>query len=89
MLFLRLTSIHSSSPVPARRGRRGLHDQGLRRASEEWRMPCPLQRGLQECGEEGPPGSGGPQDGGEGPKWVREQERVTLRLRLCCDGLNK
>lgn len=35
-------------------------------------MPRPLQRGLQECGEEGPTGSGGPQDGGEGPQWVRE-----------------
>ncbi|TKS88317.1 40S ribosomal protein S19 [Collichthys lucidus] len=66
-------SIHSSSPVPARRGRSGLHDQGLRRASEERRMPGALQRRLQERGEEGTPGSGGPQDGGKGPKWVRER----------------
>lgn len=66
-------SIHSSSPVPARRGRSGLHDQGLRRASEERGMPGALQRRLQERGEEGTPGSGGPQDGGKGPKWVRER----------------
>lgn len=76
ILFVHLTSIHSSSPVPARRRRRGLHDQGLRGASEERCVPRPLQRGLQECGEEGPPGSGGPQDGGEGPKWVRERDDV-------------
>lgn len=35
-------------------------------------MPRPLQRGLQERGAEGPSGSRGPQDGGEGSKWVRK-----------------
>lgn len=80
ILFVRLTSIHSSSPVPARRGGRGLHDQGLRRASEERCMPRPLQRGLQERGEEGPPSSRGPQDGGEGPKRVRERDAVFKTL---------
>lgn len=74
VLFVCLTSIHSPSPVPARRGGRGLNDQDLRRPSEEWRVPRPLQRGLQECGEEGPPGAGGPQDGGERPQRVREAE---------------
>lgn len=62
-----LTSIHSPPPVPPRRGGRGFHDQDLWRPSEERCMPRPLQRGLQECGEEGPAGSGGPQDGREGP----------------------
>lgn len=67
------TSIHSPSPVPEGRGRRGLNDQDLWRSSEEWCMPSPLQRWVQECGEKGPSSSGGPQDGGEGPQWVRER----------------
>lgn len=43
-------------------------------------MPGPLQCGLQECSEEGPPGSGGPQNGGEGPEWVRKGTLCVARL---------
>lgn len=84
--FVRFTSIYSSSPVPARRGRRGIHDQGLRRASEERCMPRPLQRGLQKCGEEGPPGSGRLKMVEKDPNgW----ERWVLCIRPCCGDLNK
>lgn len=44
-------------------------------------MSCPLQCRLQERGQEGSPGSGGPQDGGEGPQWVREVDTGCV----CCD----
>lgn len=66
-----------------------MHDQGLWRASEERRLPGPLQRGIKECCKKGPPGPGGPQDGREGPKWVRERERAALCLRLSCGDLDK
>lgn len=76
--MIRATSIHGPPPVPARRGRRGLHDQNLRWPPEEWRMPRPLQRRIQERGEEGPASSGGPQDGGEGSQWVRRVNAETM-----------
>ena len=64
-------SPHGATPVSEGGGGGGRHDQGLRWTAEERRMPRPLQRGLQERGPEGPAGVGGPQDGGEGPQWVR------------------
>lgn len=38
---VRVTSVHSPPPLPARRRGCGLHDQDLRRASVEWRVPRP------------------------------------------------
>uniref|UniRef100_A0A7N4PG20 Ribosomal protein S19 n=1 Tax=Sarcophilus harrisii TaxID=9305 RepID=A0A7N4PG20_SARHA len=67
-------SLHRQTPVPPRGRRRGIHDQDLRGASAQRGHAQPLQPRLQERGEEGPAGLGGPQDGGKGPGWGPEAD---------------
>merc|ERR1711980_83560 len=48
--FLHQSRVHSPPPVPSWRCWCWLHDQDLWKSPEERRVPCPLQRRIQECG---------------------------------------
>ncbi|XP_060549849.1 small ribosomal subunit protein eS19 isoform X2 [Pantherophis guttatus] len=62
-------SIHSPPPLSSGWCWSWLHDQDLWRAPAQWCDAQSLQPGFQKCCQEGAPGFGRAQNGGEGPGW--------------------